>query len=164
MFLGLSIGPLRWPAFALGSSQAGTLANMILATGVSVFSFKYAIGFMAVLVTLLLAGPLCFFQPQLKKTRIRAWLGYDRVAQEQLRQFEQKWIEHSRHDDMLGLQDFSAVIDLDSTVDKVHQMRRLPFTRNQLTELIVAALLPFLPVALLQIPIADLLALFKQIL
>jgi hypothetical protein len=164
MFLGLSMGPCRWPAFALAASPAGGLANIVLATGVSVLSFKYAIGFVAAIITVLLAGPLCFFSGQLKSTRNRAWLRYDRVAQEQLRQFEQKWVEDPRQDDMLTQSDFSAVIDLNSTVDKVHQMNRFPIRRSQLMGLVTAALLPFLPVALLQIPIKDLLLLLKPLL
>jgi hypothetical protein len=43
-------------------------------------------------------------------------------------------------------------------------MARLPFRRTQLLEVMVAALLPFLPVLALQIPIKDLLALFKMLL
>jgi hypothetical protein len=164
MFLGLSVGPLRWPAFALAASLAGGLANVVLATGVSVVSFKYVIGVIAAIISVLLVGPLCFFHDQLKRTRLRAWLGYDRSAQEQLRQFEQKWVEDSRQADMLDVPDFSAVIDLNATVDKVHQMTRLPFHRNQFLGLIAAALLPFLPVLALQIPIKDLLAMFRQLL
>lgn len=164
MFLGLSLRPCRLPAFALAASLAGGLANLILATGVSVVRFKYLIGIIAAVITALFVGPLCFFADQLRKTRFRAWLGYDTTVQEQLRQFEQKWVGQSAQANMLEVQDFSAVIDLNSTVNTVHQMAWLPFHRNQLLEVIVAALLPFLPVLALQIPIKDLLAMLKQLL
>jgi hypothetical protein len=164
MFLGLGLRPCRWPAFALATSLAGGLANVVLATGVSVVSFKYVIGVIAVVITALFAGPLCFFSDQLKRTGFRASLSHDQAVQEQLRQFEQKWIGQSAQADMLAVQDFSAVIDLNATVEKAHQMGRLPFRRTQLLELLVAALLPFLPVLALQIPIKDLLTLVKQLL
>jgi hypothetical protein len=164
MFLGLSLGPCRFPAFALAASLAGGLANLVLATGMSVVSFKYVIGLIAAVITVFFAGPLCFFCDQLKKAKFRASLSHDRAVLEQLRQFEQKWIGQSGQADMLEVQDFSAVIDLNETVNKVHQMTRLPFRRSQLLELIAAALLPFLPVLALQIPIKDLLVLFKQLL
>jgi hypothetical protein len=164
MFLGLSLRPCRWPAFALATSLAGGLANVVLATGVSVVSFRYVIGVIAVVITALFAGPLCFFSDQLKGTAFRSSLSHDQAVQEQLRQFEQKWIGQSGQTDMLAVQDFSAVIDLNATVEKAHQMGRLPFRRSQLLELFVAALLPFLPVVALQIPIKDLLMLVKQLL
>jgi hypothetical protein len=164
MFLGLSLRSFRYPAFALAASLAGGLANLVLATGVSVVSFKYVIGVNAAVIAALFAGPLCFFYDQLKMTRFRAWLSYDRTVQQQLRQFEQKWIGQSGLNDMLEVQDFSAVIDLNSTVNTVHQMTRLPLRRSQFLALIAAALLPFLPVLALQIPLKDLLMMFKELL
>jgi hypothetical protein len=137
---------------------------MRVATSVSVVSFKNVTGVIVAVITVLFVGKLCFFYDHLRMTRIRAWLSHDRAAQEQLRQFDQKWIEYSAQADMLSVQDFSAVIDLKSTVEKVHQPRRLPLPRSQLLELLAAVLLPLLPVLALQIPIKDLLALFRQLL
>ena len=163
MFLGLSVRPYMGPAFALAAGLAGGVANMVLATGVSVISFKYVIAVTAVVITILFVGPLSFFYDQAGRARFRAWLSYDRAAQEQVRQWEEKWLEHYRQADMLVVPDFSAVIDFNSTVDKVHQMKRLPLKRDQLLGLIAAALLPFLPVLALQIPIKDLLVMFRQL-
>jgi hypothetical protein len=164
MFLGLSLGPWMWPAFALAASPAGGLANVVLATGVSVLSFKYAIVFDAVIITALFAGPLVLFHDQLKRARLRAWLSYDRAAHRQLEQFDEKWIGDSKQDDLLASSDFSAVIDFNSTVDKVHQMTLFPIRRRQVLELTAAALLPFLPVAMLQMSIKDLLVLLRPLL
>jgi hypothetical protein len=164
MFLGLCLRTCTFAAFALAASSAGAIANLVLATGVSVVSFKYVIGIIAAMVTVLFAGPLFFFYEKLKRAKFRASLSHDRAALEQLRQFEQKWIGQSGGAGMLEVTDFSAVIDLSSTVSTVHQMARLPFRRTQLLEVMVAALLPFLPVLALQIPIKDLLALFKMLL
>lgn len=164
MFVSLSLRPCRLPAFALATSVAGRFANLVLATGVSVMSYKFAIGIIAAIITALFTGPLFFFFDQLKKTRFRAWLGYGRAEMEQLRQFEQKWIGRTGQANMLEVQDFSAVIDLNSTVEKAQQMARLPFRRSQVLGLFVAPLLPFLPVLALQIPIKDLLMMLKQLL
>ncbi len=164
MFLGLSLGPCRWPAFALAASPAGGLANVILATGASILSFKYSIAFIAAGITALFVGPLCFFEGQLRSARIRAWLRYDRVAHRQLAQFEQKWIENSTQNDMLTQPDFSAVIDFSSTVEKVHQMSNWPVQKRQLLALTAAALLPFVPVAMLEFSIKDLMVLIGPLL
>jgi hypothetical protein len=164
MFLGMSLGPCRWPAFALAASPAGGLANVILATGASVLSFKYAIAAIAVGIAALFVGPLCFFHGQLGSTKMRAWLSYDRLAQRQLVQFEQKWIEDLRQNDLLAQPDFSAVIDFGSTVEKIHQMTRWPVYRRQLLALTAAALLPFVPVAMLEFSIKDVLVLLGPLL
>ena len=164
MFLGLSLGPCRWTAFALAASPAGGLANVVLATGVSVLSFKYAIAFIAVTIMVLFAGPLCFFHDQLRSTRMRAWLSYDCVAQRQLEQFEQKWIGDSKQNDLLTQSDFSSVIDFSSTVAGVHQMSRWPVQRRQLLALTAAALLPFVPVVMLEFSVKDLLVLLGPLL
>ena len=153
MFLGYSLPPCRLPAFALAAGLAGGLANLVLATGVSVLNFKYVIIAMSLLITGLFAGPLVFFNPQLRRAKFRASLSHDRTLLEQLRQFEQKWIGQSRDTNLLEVPDFSAVIDLSSTVDTVHEMSRFPIRGHALVELIVATLLPFLPVLALQIPI-----------
>ena len=164
MFLGMSLGPCRWPAFALAASPAGGLANVILATGASVLSFKYAIAFTATAIMALFVGPLGFFYHQLRSTRMRAWLAYDRAAQRQLEQFEQKWIGDSKQNDMLTQSDFSSVIDFSTTVAAVHQMTWWPVQRRQLLALAAAALLPFVPVAMLEFSIKDLLVLLGPLL
>ncbi len=164
MFLGYSLPPCRLPAFALAAGLAGGLANLVLATGVSVLNFKFVIIAVAVLITALFAGPLVFFNEQLRRAKFQASLSHDRTMLQQLRQFEQKWIGQSKDTNLLEVPDFSAVIDLSSTVGTVHQMSRFPIPGRVLVELIVATLLPFLPVLALQIPIKDLLQMFKEIL
>ena len=68
MFLGLSLRPCRLPAFALATSLAGGVANVVLATGVSVVSFKYFTGVIAAVITALFAGPRGSFPPTSKGT------------------------------------------------------------------------------------------------
>ncbi|HME12880.1 MAG TPA: hypothetical protein VKF79_08470 [Candidatus Acidoferrum sp.] len=164
MFLGLSLRPLEWPAAGLAASLASGLATFVLSAGQPVLNYKYLIGFIAAVITSLFVGPLLFFYNPLKNARFHAWLSHGVAVQEQVRQFERKWIDsRSRPADMLAVQDFSAVIDLNSTVAGVYRMTKLPFQRNQLLELITVALLPFAAVAALQIPLKDIWALFKML-
>jgi hypothetical protein len=164
MFLSHSLPECRFPVFGLAAGLAGGFANVVLATGVSVLNFKYVILAIAVLLTATFAGPLCFFNEQLRRTRFLASLSHDRTELEQLRQFEQKWVGKPTETNLLEAPDFSAVIDLNSTVNVVHQMARFPISGSDLVELIVAALLPFLPVVALQIPVEELLHTFKELL
>jgi hypothetical protein len=76
-----------------------------------------------------------------------------------LRAFEEKWLGASppSREEMLREPDFSAVSDFDATVAAVQKMKTLPFGLKQLIPLAVAALLPFLPVVAIEIPLKEVL-------
>ncbi len=159
-FLGMSLPWFGFPAFALTASLAGGLANLVLHGEFMVEMYKYTVVLFVGLIVTLFTGPLLFFYLQLKKTKVLGKLDYGWLSRRQLRRFEKKWIEEpadERVEGLLGSQDFSAVIDLSSTVQNVHSMRLLPFKYRELVPLIVATLAPFLPVLALEIPVKEIL-------
>ncbi len=158
-FLAMALPAFRLPVFAIAASSAGALANLMLWTGAFFESFQYAIAtFVAVLVALM-AGPLVFFKGQLSKAKQRAVLGCGALAGRQLRAFEEKWLGANppAASEMLRAPDFSAVGDFSPTVTAMQKMNTLPFLPKQLVPLVVAALLPFLPVAAMEIPLKEIL-------
>jgi len=159
-FLGMVLPAFRLPVFAIATSVAGALANLILWMGASFASFQYAIAAFAVGLIALTAGPLVFFNGQLDKAKQRAVLACGALAGRQLRAFEEKWLAANRPaaGDMLQAPDFSAVIDFNQTVTAMQKMKMLPFLPKQLVPLVVAALLPFLPVAAIEIPLKEILS------
>lgn len=159
-FLGMVLPAFRLPVFAIAASVAGALANLILWMGASFASFQYAIAAFAVGLIALTAGPLVFFNGQLDNAKQRAVLGCGALAGRQLRAFEEKWLAASRPaaGEMLQAPDFSAVIDFNSTVTAMQKMKILPFGPKQLVPLVAAALLPFLPVAAIEIPLKEILS------
>ena len=161
-FLGSSLKAFRGFAFAISAIVAGGLANVVLLTAAPVLSYKYSVLAFALLSLTVYIGPLLFFSMMLAETRSRGRLNYSRLSHNQLRQFEQKWIaSHEGEAEMLSVQDFSAVIDLMSTVDGALKMRIVPLRRQALQTLIIAVVLPFLPVAALEFPLEEIL---KQLL
>jgi hypothetical protein len=158
-FLGMVLSACRLPAFAIGASGAGALANLMLRTGARFASYQYAIGAFAAVVVALMAGPLLFFRRPLGQAKQRAVLGCGALAGRQLRAFEEKWLGENPPPaaDMLRSPDFSAVGDFNPTVTAMQKMNTLPFLPKQLVPLIVAALLPFLPVAAIEIPLQEIL-------
>lgn len=161
-FLGSSLGAFREYAFAISAFVAGGVANVVLLTGAPVLSFKYSVLAFVLLSLAMYVCPLLFFFTKLGAIRSRARLSYSRLSHDQLRQFEQKWIPARESEaEMLAVQDFSAVIDLMSTVDGVLKMKIVPHRRQALQPLVIAIVLPFLPVAALQIPLEEIL---KQLL
>jgi len=76
-----------------------------------------------------------------------------------LRAFEKKWLGANppAAGEMLRAPDFSAVGDFNPAVTAMQKMNTLPFWPKQLVPLVVAALLPFLPVAAIEIPLTKIL-------
>ena len=70
-------------------------------------------------------------------------------------QFEQKWLksESVLGENALAASDFSATTDLYSIVANVDAMRIVPLQLKNLILLTVMTLLPFLPIALLSVPL-----------
>jgi hypothetical protein len=119
-------------------------------------AFKNLMIGLLVFLVVLFAGPLTIFFTKLRETKRTGTFKYGALAREVGTRFEEKWLQ--RHESLdptaLEVQDFSATTDLYSIADNVYGMREVPFT---LTDLIgpiaVSALLPFLPVLLLAMPV-----------
>jgi hypothetical protein len=159
-FLGMVLPTFQLPLFAIASSGAGTLANLMLLMGVSFVSFQYAIAASAVVLVVLMAGPLVFFKGQLGNVKQRAVLGCGALAGRQLRAFEEKWLGPSPPavGEMLRAPDFSAVGNFNPTVTAIQKMNTLPFWPKQLVPLVVSALFPYLPVAAIEMPLQEILS------
>jgi len=158
-FLGLVLPALRMPVFAIAAAPAGALANLILWKGASFANFQYAIAVFATALVALMVGPLLSFKRQLSNAKQRAMLVFGALAGRQLRAFEDKWLGASppAAEELLRAPDFSAVVDFNPTVVAIQKMNTLLFSPKQLVPLVIAALLPFLPVAAIEIPLKEIL-------
>ncbi|HWC77280.1 MAG TPA: hypothetical protein VG778_07455, partial [Blastocatellia bacterium] len=154
-FLSASLRGFRLLAFAIGSVAAGTVANRVAREGGSPLEFKPVAIVIGVVVIVLFAGPLVLFVSKLREARARGTFMYGALACSVGRQFEQKWLDRTDEIDQeaLGQPDFSATTDLYGIVSNVYEMRDVPFSLIKLVLLVASALLPFLPVALLVVPL-----------
>ena len=161
-FLGLTFIIFQESAFAISVSLAGGLADLVLTTGARVSSFVYVIVAAVIFIVALFAGPLLFFCGLLAKVKQNGELKYRVLWQEQLRQFDQKWSQLTTNPpDMLSVADFSEATDFSSILERVQQTRLVPIQRKQILPLAIAALLPFVLVLPLLVPIDQIL---KQLL
>jgi len=71
------------------------------------------------------------------------------------KQFEQKWLQKPIDEGALDVPDFSSTVDLYGAVANVYEMKELPFSVRNLGMLIVPALLPLLPAAMLVMPVKE---------
>lgn len=157
-FLALSLPKFGLPAFGFMAGFAGGVAGLVLGAGTTLADYKYTVLALAATLMLLFAGPLLFFYGPLKKAKVRGKFSYGKLEKRQLRRFEEKWMaSEEARSDILGAQDFSAVIDFHSTVAAVQHMRAVPFKRSDLLFLAVCTLAPFVPVLALEIPLDEIL-------
>jgi hypothetical protein len=139
-------------AFAIVlSAQAGM---RILFLGATLQSFQYVIVAFVVLQLILVLGPLCVFAPALLALKRRARFEYGVLGARYASEFQEKWIAGTGPSDepLLGSSDIQSLADLANSYEVVRGMQPVPFGRDAVVQLGVAALLPFAPLVLTVIP------------
>ncbi len=145
-----------WPlGFALGIIVAGSAMNRIVHKGASLPSLKGLVLMLVIFVLVLFCGPLFVFTGKLIREKRRGIFKYGSLAAELGREFEHKWLDQEGKVDETALEvaDFSATTDLYQIVSNVYGMWAVPVDYRNLILLIVATLLPFLPVIFFALPI-----------
>jgi hypothetical protein len=159
-FLGTSLSVFPILAFAMSSSVAGTIGNLVVHEGRPPLEFLPIFIILLALMLLLFVGPLLFFSDNLYRVKVDGTFRYGGLADGMGQQFEQKWLGREKiiDEEALSVPDFSATVDLYGVASNVQQMRLFPFDLKDLYPLLVAALLPFLPILLTRIPLKEILS------
>lgn len=165
-FLGQSLRAFSPVTLAISAIAAGRSAHLVLmGSGLPTPQLMFNVGLALALVALFVA-PLFVFTPILTRAWRRGALLYGALAEEVGHAFERKWLDGRKEDrrDSLQAVDFSAVNDLYAVVANVHGIRFVPVDIRDLITLVVAILLPFVPVALLAFPLDQIWAAAKSLL
>ena len=154
-FVGASLRAFPLLGFAFGAAVAGGVANRVIHQGVSLFDFKYVIAALVVVILILFVAPLTVFTREILQARRRGIFQYGALAGAVGRQMERKWLDPSAYVDETALdaQHFSATTDLYQLVANVYQIKSVPLDLQDLVAVIVAVLLPFLPILLFEMPL-----------
>jgi hypothetical protein len=151
------------PAFVPFALAIGTVAAMALRHSVVVEHrppSEHAGLMMALLAGVLVvaAGPLLPLARPIRRAQLRGVIEYGTLANQLGRRFEERWLYRDViRADALGSPDFSATTDLYSIAANVTRVRLLPFDLRAVLTLLLATLLPFVPVAFLTVPANQLL-------
>lgn len=154
-FLNSSVIAFMPLAFTFGVIAAGSVANRISYQGATTENVQISVAGLIIVVLLLFVGPLLVFVWKLHSQKVEGIFSYGGLADDVGRQFEEKWLENYDKFKAAALDatDFSATTDLYGVVANVHEMKALPFELRAVVSLIVATLLPFIPVVLMTIPV-----------
>jgi hypothetical protein len=145
-------------ALALGALVAGAAANGIVHEGTPPLAYKHIFLGLVVLVVVLFNGPLLVFTGQLHRQWRRGVCEYGALASGIGQQLERKWFPRQGKigGESLEAPDFSATTDLYSVVANVYEMRLIPIGLKSVLPLVVATLLPFVPLLLMAVPLGTL--------
>jgi len=140
----------------IGIMAVGPVANRVVHHGASIAEFKSTFVGVVVFVLALFAGPLLVFVRRLVREYYRGTFRYGALAVGVGQQLERKWLTRGQPPDKSSLEvpDFSATTDLYSIVANVYAMRVLPFELRGVLLLAIVTALPFVPVALLSVPVS----------
>jgi hypothetical protein len=157
-FLGYTLSFFSPIAFAFSASVAGSMADYVLVEGTHVYELKF-IGLAYLLViTLLFLLPLMAFAIKLRKAREASIFhhydfanGIYRILQEKT---SKKYNEVTAEDLDTGI--FSSTSDMNAVMGNVLKMRTIPFTLKDMLPFWIMAILPFIGVISIEIPLAEL--------
>jgi hypothetical protein len=157
MFVGDSLRAFWLVSFALGAIVAGAVANRLTLNGESLATFKHVTIGLVVFALILFVGPLTLFIGKLRETKRRGDFVYGAMAGEVGRQFERRRLnrEMGADDETPDAPDVSSTADLYGIVANIYAMKDFPFGLRNLGLLVAVTLLPLAPVALMVMPLNE---------
>jgi hypothetical protein len=157
-FLGEPIHGFSGFVLALSAVMASGWLTQILDGRASLQAFVPVFAAFLVLAAAVACGPLLLFIGMLYRARHREIDRYNRLALDYVRAFHRKWIEdRSDRDELLGTADLQSLNDLCGAYGSLERARLVPFGPRTIAGLLVAAIVPMLPVVVATMPLDELL-------
>ncbi|MGY3942382.1 hypothetical protein [Aeromonas tecta] len=153
-FLGASAYAYSPLLIAFGAQLAGFIANRIFYDGALLTTYKPEIILLASFGLLLVLAPLSVFAPHIMAAKRQGLREYGALAAEYSRSFERRWLRTADRDgeSLLGAADIQSLADLGNAYTVIKEVRPMPFNRDMFLQLILAAIVPFIPLLLTMFP------------
>ncbi len=142
---------------AQGAMVSGVIADQILYAGAKLTDFQVEIVAISAAMTIIVAGPLFLFMPNLTRAKRTRVLKYEALSMRYARQFDRKWLSGVVPDEpLLGNPDEQTLADLNANYESVQRMHVLPVNKTALIKLLLAVPVPMLPLLLTMFSFKDL--------
>jgi hypothetical protein len=144
---------------AQGVLLAGTLANTILYEGEVLTSFYVEVVLFVAFLVFVIVAPLLPFMLPLSAAKRQGVREYAQLSRRYADEFAAKWIRAAppAGEALVGSADIQSLADLGNTFDTVRSMSIIPITRGAVAQLVIAAVLPLVPLLLTLISFEELL-------
>ncbi len=145
-------------SFAISSLVSASYAEEIAAGRTSVEGAGPIIVVSLVAQAIVLLGPLFIVSPELWTCRVRGLSEYMEFGTTYVTRFDRKWLRGGAPPDepLLGTGDLQSLADLGNSLKVASSMRWVPLSLELVRDFAVAALLPILPLLLLEYPVTEL--------
>ena len=145
--------------FAQGVLLAGTLANTILYQGEVLTSFYVEVVLFVAFLVFVIVAPFFLFIFPLSAVKRQGVREYAQLSRQYADEFADKWIRGTppAGEALVGSADIQSLADLGNSFDKVRSMSVVPITRGAVAQLVIATLLPLVPLLLTLISFEELL-------
>jgi hypothetical protein len=152
--------------FALSIGSIGVLANDIVYDKVPLQHYVPAFAAYVIVAVLIIVLPLMVFAGRLLRTKLIGLEQYSTLATAYTGMFHNKWIYHGKEETepLLGTGDIQSLADLANSFAIIQKMKPLPIDLLSLLHLVVAGLLPAVPLLLTVMPLKDILRLVFKVL
>jgi hypothetical protein len=143
---------------AAGAVMAGGLVLNMTSKRAALSSLLEPVVGFAVIVGVMVVGPLLLFTGRLTAAKRRGQLEYGDLATRHNREFGRRWIgtgAAGAADDPVGEPGISSLADLGTSYAFVDRMRGVPFGRQSLMTAIAVCVLPVIPSLFARIPIDE---------
>lgn len=161
-FVGLSLRAFSLPVIALGTIVAGVVANNLSHRVVTPPGLPYLIAGALLISVGLFSVPLLLFSGRLIRERRRAVFHYGALAGSLGRKFEPKGT--AEEDDEVTATRFSTICDFNQVISGIYPMRLVPADLVTFILLAGAFLIPFVPVALMVMPLNEIIKEMSELL
>ncbi|MFC5707999.1 hypothetical protein [Aeromonas eucrenophila] len=153
-FLGASAYAYSPLLTAFGAQLAGFIANRIFYDAAVLTAYKPEIILLAGFGLMLVLGPLGVFAPHILAAKRQGLREYGALAAEYSRGFERRWLRTDDRDGepLLGAADIQSLADLGNAYTVIKEVRPLPFSRDMFLQLVLATVVPFMPLLLTMFP------------
>jgi hypothetical protein len=110
--------------------------------------------------------PFAMFAPKLAVAKRKAKIEYGALATRYTQLFDRKWIKSEKPADqeLLGSGDIQSLADLGNSFDRVVSMKLFPIGLGDLRALLVALLLPAIPLVLTQFSAKEVIQIMSKVL
>ena len=159
-FLGWGLASFAVVLMAVSAVLSGSFAHEILHRGSSLQSLKYHVLVFVVFAIAILHAPLVAFMGNLARSRFRGLLDFGTLIWRHDRAFDEKWIKclETSQQNPLGSPDVSSLADLGVIYEHLGRMQIIPFDKKAVGVLLVAALIPMIPLVGTAIPLMEILS------
>jgi hypothetical protein len=138
---------------------SAVVGSRIVFHGMPLVAFQYEIAAFVILELLLVLGPPCVFAKTLLGLKRQGRRDYGVLAARYTSEFDDKWIKGGAPagEPLLGSSDIQSLADLANAYGVMREMRPVPFGKDTIVQIVAAAAIPLLPLALAIVPADEIL-------